>query len=630
MKLISIFPILPTESGRGYYRRLASNNMLASWRELARECGVSVSKTGLFCRPDFVADSLDLDRLWCREASLRDDIARGWRGLRRSRLEAVCPHCLAESPHLRLSWEHAYMIACPHHEVQLCSVCSACGEGLSSSRERIEFCSCGHDLRSEETARATPAQLWLASLIDSDGATSRQWLPAVEGAPLDLVMMLARTLCLFHDPSAVPAKQNSAPPKTLLEAAHFLRPLDELLADWPRTFEAHVSARIAAGTPEARTLNTLLGKWYLQLQALSDCAPLKPFLDAVGRVAGVEFDGVLGLDRAAESITKESTHVRLAHAAKRMGMHRDTLAKYLKRSQLTFRTKRFGTKGVVYEVPVAEVEAVLKARAAWCSDGEAAAALGVPASTIEHLKVETLIQHEPEWRQNVRKGGPVELASVHHFISRLRALPTACRREGEKLIALRELSVRRAGDGKAVRSALRAICEGKILPVGPAPTVGELQFHLCELAQYFARPVFDAGLSIEALAKLTGWKWESINHWIQLGLMQSNSIVLRGQSCRVVMPDQLLAFCRAYVPLSDVARALGTKSSALSERLGGVEVVGSLILPSGHRRGGLIRVGDLARAALEKEGGASGRGRHGAAAEALLNVHAFSIDSTTA
>src|SRR5438309_9478806 len=119
MKLISIFPILPGESGPGYYRRLASDNMLSSWRELARECGVAVSKTGLFCRPDFVAQSLELDPHWCREASLRDDIARGWRGLRRSKLEAVCSHCLAESAHLRLSWEHAYMVACPHHRVEL-------------------------------------------------------------------------------------------------------------------------------------------------------------------------------------------------------------------------------------------------------------------------------------------------------------------------------------------------------------------------------------------------------------------------------------------------------------------------------------------------------------------------------
>ena len=38
---------------------------------------------------------------------------------------------------------------------------------------------------------------------------------------------------------------------------------------------------------------------------------------------------------------------------------------------------------------------------------------------------------------------------------------------------------------------------------------------------------------------------ESIAHWIDEGLLESHEIVLRGQPCRVVMPEQLLAFSRA-------------------------------------------------------------------------------------
>jgi hypothetical protein len=109
-------------------------------------------------------------------------------------------------------------------------------------------------------------------------------------------------------------------------------------------------------------------------------------------------------------------------------------------------------------------------------------------------------------------------------------------------------------------------------------------------------------LSVQALSKVTGWKWESIDHWIEAGLLQANNIMLRGQPCRVVMPDQLLNFCRAYLPLADLARELKSKSSAMAERLKGIEVVGSQLLPSGQRRGGLVRIGDLARLALGRVG----------------------------
>jgi hypothetical protein len=83
-------------------------------------------------------------------------------------------------------------------------------------------------------------------------------------------------------------------------------------------------------------------------------------------------------------------------------------------------------------------------------------------------------------------------------------------------------------------------------------------------------------------------------------MLESDDIVLRGQPCRVVMPNQLLDFCRTYIPLADLAREVASKSSAMPDRLQDIEVVGSQLLPSGQHRGGLVRIGDLARVALSK------------------------------
>jgi hypothetical protein len=105
-------------------------------------------------------------------------------------------------------------------------------------------------------------------------------------------------------------------------------------------------------------------------------------------------------------------------------------------------------------------------------------------------------------------------------------------------------------------------------------------------------------MSIQQLAKATGWKWESILHWVKEGLLASELIQRRGQPCHVVLPHQLLEFQHTYLPLADLARSLGMKSSALSRELPHVELVGAKQLPDGARRGGLIRIADLGRLAL--------------------------------
>jgi hypothetical protein len=58
-----------------------------------------------------------------------------------------------------------------------------------------------------------------------------------------------------------------------------------------------------------------------------------------------------------------------------------------------------------------------------------------------------------------------------------------------------------------------------------------------------------------------------------------------------------LAFLLAYTPLSNVASAVGSRSSTLIDHLD-VEIVGAKALPSGAQRGGLLRISDLGRLAL--------------------------------
>ena len=85
---------------------------------------------------------------------------------------------------------------------------------------------------------------------------------------------------------------------------------------------------------------------------------------------------------------------------------------------------------------------------------------------------------------------------------------------------------------------------------------------------------------------------------MELGLLESASIELRGQPCRVVTSQHLLRFRQAYLPLADLAREMGTTSTVLASQLRVLEVFGAKLLPSGVRRGGLVRVAELARLAV--------------------------------
>ncbi len=154
------------------------------------------------------------------------------------------------------------------------------------------------------------------------------------------------------------------------------------------------------------------------------------------------------------------------------------------------------------------------------------------------------------------------------------------------------------GDKRAIQSAMQAIADGRIKAVRSGKTLGACVFRRDDVTEYFGTPLFEAGMSIQQLSKLTGWKWESISYWIEEGLLESESIQLRGRPCRVVLPHQLLAFRQAYVPLADLARGMGTKSSALTKLLPGIELIGARPLSDGVSRGGLIKMAELGRLAI--------------------------------
>lgn len=598
MSLVVTYALRDDESGLGYYRRLAADNVLSNWRELAGLAGVQRTRNALLGHADFVAGQLGLESAWAHFASRQETTCRSWGRLHRGQADAVCPACLAEDGYLRHYWEHAYVTACPHHHVRLVDTCNDCGELLSPNRYHIDRCDCGHDLHMLPRIASTHAQHWLSTLIASDGKQSGGAQPTLRGVDIIALGQVVRTLCLFADPALPSPRRSAALPTSVAEAVDLLAPLETLLADWPTGFQSHVEKRIAAGKPDARTLNTLLGPWYIGLRKLCQGTALEPLLKIIIEVAAERFDGALGLDSAKAMVEEVTDYVHVSDAAKVLGVSVSRLHKAIQVGECAYRTRRMGTRGLVYEIPSAEVERILKRRGEWMSGADACELAGVPPSVLEHMMTAGVVRSDVNWRQDILKGGLVEHHSILELVDRIRAAAEPTTVADDEKLVWAGLTSRRMGDRQAIQSVMLAIADGKVKAIARGRRLGDMAFRRADVVSYFGTPLLEAGMSIQQLSKFTGWKWESISHWIDQGLLESQSIVLRGQACRVVLPHQLLAFRQVYMPLADLARGIGTKSSALSKLLSGIELVGAQQLPGGANRGGLIRIAELGRLAV--------------------------------
>lgn len=598
MSLLVTYPPHRDESGLGYYRRLAADNVLSGWRELASMAGIPRNASALLEQADLVAGVMGLEPGWAQQVRAQDVVRRGWGHLHRKQTDAVCPACLAEAPYLRHYWGHAYVTACAVHRIQLVDCCDGCGERLSPERGQIDQCECGQDLRELPRQSSTPSQQWLSSLMASAGTSTSRAEPKLKGVDLGVLAQVVATLCLAADPTRPMAPRVLAYPQSVSAAVAFLAPLELLLADWPRGFQDHVASRIAAGKPEARTLNTLLGQWYIRLRKLCLGTALEPFLQAIINVAAVQFDGLLGLDSAKAMAEAATDHLRASEAARAIGISEDRLLKAIQAGECLYRTRRMGTRGQIYEIPRDEVTRIQQRRAEWVSTDVAGTLAGVPPAVLEHMMAANVILADVNWRQDLLKGGPVASASLSALFDRIGTAAEPVTVGDEETLTWAGLTSRRMGDKQAIQTVMQAIADGRVKAIACGRRLGDMVFRRADVAMYFGTPLLEAGMSIQQLSKFTGWKWESIAYWIDEGLLESESILLRGRPCRVVLPHQLLMFRQTYVPLADLARGLGTKSSALSKLLPGIELVGARSLPDGTSRGGLIRIADLGRLAV--------------------------------
>lgn len=585
----------------GYLRRLALNNGHAGWRDMIRALDFKPTRTILENDSSamLLALGVPMDEVqsWCTSATSKV----GWKLYKRARIDPVCVHCLQESEHLRRAWSHCLVTACPHHKCQLIDRCPDCGEMLEHTRTGIAICDCGYDLRYAETVQATPMQCWSSARITGDMQPIRMVDEIGTADDYHHLDDLLFQLGIRFDPRIKLKRGSAKRPKHIEDAIALLNPVLEIFEDLHPRLSAHIAARFKAGNQNAFNLIGRLGPWYSGMDMV--CRKTRAFPVIWEVFSDAVFDNFDGFIRGQAGLTpsadKQRQFLGVAEAAKLIGVSKPALQEAIERKQIRVRTGCQGINYAVHMISREQCEAARQLRAGSLTLSEACTFLGVSKSILQHLVNADIATPDQQWDHTIFKVGPFskeQLTGIREKLNSSIQARAACR-----TFRLDQIDARRTVDLKALVRIYRAIFAGELNPIGRSDNEGlaGFLFPADEVKQYLGTAALDSGLTLSQLALATGWKYQSVAGWASQNLLASESVVLQGRRSRVVTVEGLASFRREWIPVAEIAAAMGSKGSAVTKHLEskGVSIFGQTHECDGAVRGGLIRVSDLGRLA---------------------------------
>lgn len=598
--LIELFPPAPTEGPIEYLRRLSVRNGYSDWRSLVRATGVNPTLNAIWKNKPTLIDGLGLDPAWLDVVMPPSAEGLGLRDtfFRRTATDPVCPQCLAEAEHLHHAWSHSLVSACPDHGTALIDLCPSCGQALSDSRFDLASCDCGYSLREATASSASPFELWVSARLAGD---MRPFEGRAEiGAQEDYLGLgkLLFSLAIRLDPRAKVKPGKTGRPRDLEQTRALLESIRPLFDSWPQGFNTHVRDRLLAGNQAMFSPSGRLGAWYMNLHgACRKAKAFAPLWTAFSDAMIDHFDGNLrGQQVLTPSADRERRFVPVAEAARLIGVSAPKLGAALQAGAVAGHVSKQGTAYTLALMDRGEVERIRTHRTHWISAKDAALVAGVPLSVISHLVDAGLLVNDDGWAQDLLKSGPIEVASIRRLLDQL--VSFVAHREVNESLRFGQLTGRRTTDGKGICRLYQSIASGEIRAISYTPVgcLDGLAFATDDIRRYLGSVSLAEGMTLTQLEKATGWKYQAISHWAQSGLLKTIDVVLHGRSARLVTHDGLATFRREWVPVSDLAIAMGTKASALTSKFmqRGMTIHGQLTLPSGATRGGLVRIADLA------------------------------------
>ncbi|MDS9467078.1 hypothetical protein RGQ15_05750 [Paracoccus sp. MBLB3053] len=124
----------------------------------------------------------------------------------------------------------------------------------------------------------------------------------------------------------------------------------------------------------------------------------------------------------------------------------------------------------------------------------------------------------------------------------------------------------------------------------------KFRFPLAEVQLLLGKARRGTGLTVQEIARQTGWKEQCISGWCQQGLIAHETTEHAGGLKRVISTAALTRFQMAYVPVSVLAQQAGTSSRSMLKKLAGKEIQTTGATSEGTVwRGHLVAMSDLAK-----------------------------------
>lgn len=581
----------PQESLLGYFRRLGDLNAFIETADFFSELSCRYSRPMI-------------EQIECLEAACglapgaleaispkaaSESTGRDWQYDRRWS-DPVCPECLAEGQVYHQSWRHALVTACHKHEIRLQDTCTRCSEPLTPGSGGYGTCSCGLDLaqlpRVQAPAHEVLISQWIAGMAQSN--STAEPITQASKMPNDVGRFVCFLASSFLE-NRTGKNGKTTMPKTISDAVQLLEPVAALLQDWPRGFENHVRQRLTESSSEENSAPARLGKWYHRLMKFTDPA-YDQFRLAVARVVAQEFNGsyVGGL-----ALNDERDWLSAKEASADLGITAQRLVDAISRKQIAGTKSRSGFGHTHTVIPRFEVRNIAAERNRYCDGMSIRNLTGLSRKQFELLReagvaCEVAVQDRPA----LVDGGFDRMALLEH-ISQIRS---SVEYQPGETVKLSELSLRRTTDRSALLHLFRLVFERKIKPVvaDEDMALSEFEFLKSEIDGGLSTLRFSRDWTAHDVAKIAGWKPQSVVHWCRLGLLEARQVQHGPNVSYLISPEKLARFQAAFVPVATLAKSRGTSSRKLMESLAEREIPTHGAQPEGRTsRGHLVRLSDL-------------------------------------
>lgn len=599
MSLIVRLQPHPDESLHGFLRRVSAGNLAPSVKTFLASFGV---KSRLVYSDAELAQLAEVLHLDAAQLAVRQPASDSGDVLLRPKYQTreghkVCPRCIAQHPYQRIGWRHAFMAACPHHNIKLISSCGACGQGCDAAGQ-LDRCDCGQPYAQNPAVAASEQELALSALLLGVEHPARHSLPLAwrSGVPpadvVDLLCLLGKQF------TSRIRSRGKATADEVMEEAHTGF---GLLLQWPMHFDEALRSRLAS--TEGPGLAKRLGGWYRELhQRYTD-----PAYDCI-RQALVQhlthnFDGHLNLRLSTidPQHLKDKCWLTSEEAGRLIGIGSQLIRSAVTTGEIRGKVTVNGKNRFV-SIHRDVVEKVRLDRLQYLTATEVRRRLGVSKVVFEKLMQSGALDRKTKAQRPSLVSAEFLAGDVDTLVNRLHEGVQPRAVDETAWVGLQGITSKNGIPDAHICQVLQKILHQEILPVtviAEVPGIAGLRFDIAEIKGCFEEQQLEPVLSITQLARIRGWKHESIKEWIESGFLRARKEPINGKSHWVIPLSGLLEFTSEFAVLADLARRNDTKSNWMLRALvpGGVKPALTPRTGQGTRRGVLLRIDDLVRAA---------------------------------